>query len=117
MLIEETAGFTVVRRDEERVKRTHSLFTGDLKIYQESHRKLEVVNEMIVKASMDTGACYGVEKCAEIVFRKGKMIKGEGLAVLEVKMDAIDPDKNEIYKFLGCEQADKVNVKRVMERV
>ena len=43
-------------------KKTHSLFIDDLKIYQESHRKLEVVNEMIVKASMDTGASYGVKK-------------------------------------------------------
>ena len=75
------------------------------------------MNEMIVKASMDTGACYGVKKCVEIVFRKGKMIKGEGLDVLEEKMDALDPNKNEIYKFLGCEQAAKIDVKRVMERV
>ena len=66
---------------------------------------------------MGTGACYGVKKCEEIVFRKGKMIKGEGLAVLEENMDALDPNKNEIYKFLGCEQADKIDVKRVMERV
>ena len=45
------------------------------------------------------------------------MIKGEGLAVLEEKKDALDPNKNEIYKFLGYEQADKIYVKRVMERV
>ena len=70
---------------------------------------------MIVKASMDTGACYEVRKCSEIIFRKGKMIKGEGLAVLEEKMDALDPNKNEIYKFLGCNQADKTDGKRVMK--
>ena len=75
------------------------------------------MNEMIVKASMDTGACYGVKKCVEIVFRKGKMIKREGLAVSEEKMDGLDPKKNEIYEFLGCELADKIDVKRVMERV
>ena len=72
---------------------------------------------MIVKASIDTGACYRVKKCAEIVFRKSKMIKGEGLAVLEEKMDALDPNKNEIYKFLWCEQADKIDVRWVIERV
>ena len=43
------------------------------------------MNEMIMKASMDTGACYGVRKCSEIVFRKGKMIKREGLAVWKKK--------------------------------
>ena len=45
------------------------------------------------------------------------MIKGEGLTVLEEKMEALDPNKNEIYMFLGCEQANKIDVKRVMERV
>ena len=73
--------------------------------------------KMMVKASMDTGACYGVKKYAEIVFRKSKMIKGEGLVVLEEKMDTLDPNKNKIYKFLGCEQADEIAVKRLMERV
>ena len=55
-------------------EKTHNLFVDDLKVYQENHQKLEVVNEIIVKASMDTGACYGVKKCAEIVFKKGKMV-------------------------------------------
>ena len=45
------------------------------------------------------------------------MINGEGLAVLEEKINALGPNKNEIYKFLGCEQADKIDVRRVMERV
>ena len=66
---------------------------------------------------MDSGACYGVKKCTEIVFSKSKMIKREGLVVFEEKTDSLDPGKNEIYKFLGCEQADKIGVKRVMERI
>ena len=117
MLLEETDGYKMGQKDEERVKRTHSLFIDDLKTYQENQQKLEIANETIVKASMDTGACYGVKKCAEIVFKKGKMIKGEGLTVLEERMEALDPNKNEIYTFLGCEQANKIDVKRVMERV
>ena len=48
---------------------------------------------MIVNTNMDTGACYGVNRYAEIVFRKGKMTKEEGLAVLEEKIDALDPPK------------------------
>ena len=66
---------------------------------------------------MDTGACYRVKKCVEIVFKKGKMIKEEALAVLEEKMDLLRPNKNEIYRFLGCEWTDKINAKRVTERV
>ena len=67
------------------VSRTHSLFVDDLKVYQESHEILRDVNEIIVQASHDTGACYGVSKCAcaEIEFEHGKIVKGEGLEVLE----------------------------------
>ena len=66
---------------------------------------------------MDTGACYWVKKCAEIVYRKGKMVKGEGLSVPEEKMKALDPERNDVYKFLGCEQSDDTDVKKVLERV
>ena len=53
-------------------KRTHSLFVDDSKVYEENHKTLKDVNEMILQASNDTGACYGVAKCAEVVFERGK---------------------------------------------
>ena len=68
MMLEETDGYKMGQPGERDLKRTHSLFINDLKVYQENHQKLEIANETIVKASMDTGACYGVKKCAEIVF-------------------------------------------------
>ena len=99
------------------VKRTHSLFVDDLKVYQENHNTLKIVNDIIVQASHDTGACYGVSKCAEIVFERGRMVSREGLHVLEERMKTMDPDENEIYKFLGLEQADGIKTKTVFERV
>ena len=78
------------------VKRTHSLFVGDLKVYQESHNVLKNVNEIIVQASHRTGACYGLLKCAEIIFEGGKMVIGEGAQVLEERMKTMDPDENEM---------------------
>ena len=53
----------------------HSLFVDDLKVYQENHETLVIANEIIVHASHDTGASYGVRKCTEIVFERGKMVK------------------------------------------
>ena len=75
------------------------------------------MNENIVQASLDIGAFYGVAKCAEIVFERRKMVRGEGLPVLEERMKTMDPDENEIYKFLGVEQADCIKTKNVFERV
>ena len=52
---------------ERNIKRTQSLFIDDLKVYQKKHKKLVIANEIIVQASNDTDACYGVKKCAQIV--------------------------------------------------
>ena len=45
------------------------------------------------------------------------MVRGEGLQVLEERMKTMNPDENEIYKFLGIEQADGINTEAVYERV
>ena len=116
-LIKNTRGYRMGKPGERRLKRTQNLFIDDLKVYQEKHKRLEVVNEMIVQAIHDTGACYGEAKCAEIIFERGKMIKGEGLPVLQERMKTIDPDDNETYKFLRVEQSDGINKKDVIERV
>ena len=74
MLLNKTRGYMMGMLDNRTIRRTPSLFIDDLKVYQENHDRLKGVNEMIVQASHDTGACYGVEKCAEIVFEHGKMV-------------------------------------------
>ena len=78
------------------VSRTHNLFVDDLKVYQESHNLLKEINEVIVQASLDTGACYGVSKCAETVFEHGKIVKSEGLQVLQERMKTLNPDQEEM---------------------
>ena len=44
----------------------------------------------------------------EIIFEHSKMVKGEDLQVLQERMKIFEPDKNEIYKLLGIEQADGI---------
>ena len=51
------------------------------------------------------------------LFDRGKMVRGEGLPVLEERMKIMDPDEIEIYKFLGIEQADCMKTRNVFERV
>ena len=51
------------------------------------------------------------------MFEHGKMMKGEGLQMLQERMKILDPDQEEMYKFLGVEQADGIKTKQVYERV
>ena len=104
-LLQESKGYRMEQPEKKDVKCTHSLFVDDLKLYQKNHKTLKDVNEMIVKASNDTGECYGVVECAEVVFERDKMVKDEGLQVLNERINTIDPDDNKIHKFLGFEQA------------
>ena len=116
-LLQQSKGYRMGAPGNQSISRSHSLFIDDLKQYQESHEIIKEVNEIIVQASLDTGACYGVAKCVEIVFERGKMVRGGGLPVLEERMKTMDPDENEIYKFLDVEQADGIKTKNVFERV
>ena len=116
-LLQQSKGYRMGVPGNRNISRTHSLFIDDLKQYQESHEIMKEVNEITVQANLDTGACYGVAMCAEIVFGRGKMVRGEGLPVLEERMKTMDPDENEVYKFLGVEQVDGMKTKNVFERV
>ena len=117
MLLSDTAGYRMGSTMERNLKKMHSLFIDDLKVYQESHARMEIVNETIVEASNDIGSRYGVKKCAEAVFRNGVMVEGSGLKVLEERMKTLNPEKNEYYKFLGCEQAAGIDRMTVVDRI
>ena len=78
ILLNDAPGYRMGEPGNRVCKRIHGLFVDDLKVYGDNHKKLEVTNETIVKASTDVGAAYGVSKA---VFERGVIKKGEGLDV------------------------------------
>ena len=56
-LLQECKEYRIWQPGKKDVKCTHSLFVDDLKVYQEFHKSLKDINEMIVQAINDTGAC------------------------------------------------------------
>ena len=80
------------------------LFVDDLKQYQEIIKVLKDMKLIILWSVV-------------IVFEHGKMVRGEGLTVLHQRMEIMDPDETEIYRFLGIEQADGMKTKVVIELV
>eukprot|EP00112_Aurelia_sp_Birch-Aquarium-sp1_P001776 Seg1193.5 transcript_id=Seg1193.5/GoldUCD/mRNA.D3Y31 product="LINE-1 retrotransposable element ORF2 protein" protein_id=Seg1193.5/GoldUCD/D3Y31 len=82
-LLEQSKGYRMGELGNRNISRAHSLFVDDLKVYQESHKLLKKINEVIVQARMQT----------------------------------LDPDQKEIYKFLGVEQTNGIKTKKVYQRV
>lgn len=65
LLLSETKGNRMGPPGGLEVKRTHCLFIDYLKVYNENYELLSTVNEMIVKANVDTRACYGKKMCQD----------------------------------------------------
>ena len=116
MMLEKTRGYTMGEPGQRNVKLTHNLFIDDLKTYQNSHNTQKMVNEVLVRISMDTGAQYGVKKCAEAVYERGVLMNGEPLLINGEVMRSMET--KDLYKFLGFEEgngiAEKVIKKKVM---
>ena len=36
---------------------------------------------------------------------------------MQERMKVLDPKKNQIHKLLGCEQAERIDIEKVMERL
>ena len=117
MLMNKTKGYRMGLPRERNIKKTNSLFIDDLKVYQEVKNTFELVNYTIVQAIYVTGARYGVKKCAEVVFNRVVMVKGKGLDVMEERMESIDSDSKDYYKFLGLEQANGIGRHYIYQKV
>ena len=60
-------------------KLNHLLFMDDLKLYEKSERELDSVIQTlrIFSFSYDVGMVFGLDKCAVLVLKRGKMIQTE----------------------------------------
>ena len=67
--------------------------------------------------SQDIGITFGVSKCAEVVYKRGKMTKGERELIDNNKAECLDPEDNEYYKFLGIKEGDGQLDEKAKERV
>ena len=74
------------------------------------------MKEIIVQASHKIGAWWRVSKCAETVFKRERGERGRGI-FLEERIETMDPNENEVYKFLGVEQAEGIKTKVIFDRV
>ena len=83
------------------VKLNHLLFMDDLKLYAKSETGLDSLVQTVHMFSNDIGMEFGVEKCAVMVIRRGKLARSD---------DIILPDESvikglaegDVYKYQGA---------------
>ena len=87
----------------------------DLKLYASSEKSLESLIQTVRVFSNDTGMEFGVEKCAVLTTKKGKMTNSDGIALPNKIMKGLK--EGDSYKYLRVIQADGMKHHEMKEKV
>ena len=91
--------------DGERIN--HLLFMDDLKLYAMDEKGVDSLIQTVRVFSEDIGMEFGIEKCAVLVMKRGKVVKSEGIKLPDYKTIQGLKD-GDSYKYLGILEADRI---------
>jgi len=80
VLNESTSGYQLSK---EEGKIPHLLFIDDMKLYGRNEKEINLLAHSVRVFSSDIGMGFGIEKCAVIVMKRGKMDKSEGIRLTD----------------------------------
>ena len=97
-------------------KINHLLFMDDLKLYAKNEKGLESLVQTVRIFSDDIGMKFGMDKCAILVLKRGKITKFDGISLPDGRvMKALIEGAG--YKYLGILQADQIRYTQMKEKV
>ena len=87
------------------VKINHLLLMDDLKLYAKNPNQLDSLVQTVRIFSKDIGIKFGIEKCAVLIIKRGKMTQSEDITLLD-DTNIRSLKEGEGYKYLGVLEAD-----------
>ena len=88
----------------------------DLKLHASNEKSLESLIQTLCLFSKDIGMEFGVEKCAVLTMKNGKMANSYGIALLN-KTTMKGLKEGDSYKYLGVIQTDGMKCHAMKEKV
>ena len=92
---------------DEQTKINHLFYVDDLKLYQTSDKQLTGLINTVKNILDDIKMEFRLDKCAKASFKRGKKVSAEGIP-LDDNQVIQDLDQAETYKYLGMEDAERV---------
>ena len=87
-------------------KLNHLLFMDSLKLYEKSEGELDLLIQTVLIFSDNFGMVFGLDKCAMLVLKRGKIVRTEGIELPDGKqMREVNLDR---CKYLGVLQLDSI---------
>ena len=105
------------------VKIMRGIFQGDslsplydLKLYSKNEKELDSLIQTVRVFSQDIRMEFGIDKCATIVLKRGKLVKSDGIKLPDGK-EMKSLNEGDGYKYLGVTEADEIKKKEIKEKV
>ena len=88
------------------MKISHLLYTDYLKLITKSEEEFQKQIQTVKTFSDDIHMEFELEKCAKIIFRRGKAIQSQNL-VVDITREIQELEKGKTYKYLGIEEMEE----------
>ncbi|XP_045460973.1 uncharacterized protein LOC123671267 [Harmonia axyridis] len=96
------------------IKINHQLYMDDLKLFAANEDQMRRLLEIVSSFSQTIGMELGLDKCAVLNVKRGKITKGQEMKLWdETRIQYLQPQ--ETYKYLGVQQALDINAAQVKE--
>ena len=88
----------------------------DLKLIAKSEEELRKQIQTVKTFSDDIHTDFGLEKCAKITFKKGKLIHSQNL-LIDINREIQELGEGKTYKYLGIEESEGIHHQQMKERL
>lgn len=97
-------------------KLTHLFYVDDLKLFARGRQQLEGELELVRGFSEDIGMIFGLDKCATISVRRGKLEREENMVLIDGQV-LPTLGTEERYKYLGVQETYEIRQRENKEEV
>jgi len=99
-----------------KTKISHLLYMDDLKLIAKSEEELQKQIQTVKTFSDDIHMEFRLEKCAKIVFKRGKLVHSQNL-VIDINREIQELEQGKTYKYLGIEESKGIQHQQMKERL
>ena len=99
----------------EKTKINHLLYLNDVKLFGKNKKEIECLRNTVRIFSEDICMEFGIDKCATVVLRRGKLDKENNDLVLSKDEIIKSLDENTSYKYLGMLETENIKNSELKE--
>ena len=87
-----------------------------MKLIAKSQEELQKEIQTVKTFSDDMHMEFGLEKCAKIAFKRGKLVHSQNL-VIDINREIQELEQGKMYKYLGIEESEGIQYQRMKDRL